>query len=297
MSKFLSLTKRNIKLYFSDKAMFFTSLITPAILLVLYASFLGGIFKDTFTSTIPEGINVSNKIINALVSGQILSSLLAVSCITVAFTSNLLMVSDKVSGAAKDINVSPINKGIVSLSYFTASFISTIIVNIVALFLCLIYTYTQGWFYTISDILLLLIDIIILTLFGCALSSIVNFNLKSQGQVSAVGTIVSAGYGFICGAYMPISSFGIGLQRVLLFLPGTYGTSLIKNHALSAALNKLSSYNVPPESIKGIKDGIDCNLSFFGNNVSQTNMYLIMIISIVVLLAIYILQNKLKKNK
>lgn len=297
MSKFLSLTKRNIKLYFSDKAMFFTSLITPAILLVLYASFLGGIFKNAFISTIPEGINVSNKIINSLVSGQILSSLLAVSCITVAFTSNLLMVQDKVSGASKDISISPIKKGVVSLSYFTASFISTIIVNIVALILCLIYTYTQGWFYTVSDIFLLLIDIIILTLFGCSLSSIINFNLKSQGQVSAIGTIVSAGYGFICGAYMPISSFGIGLKRILLFLPGTYGTSLIKNHALSAALNKLASYNVPNEAIKEIKDSIDCNLSFFGNNVSETNMYLIMIISIIILLTIYVLQNKLKINK
>lgn len=297
MNKFLSLTKRNIKLYFSDKTMFFTSLITPAILLVLYASFLGGVFKNTFISAIPEGFNVSNKVINALVSGQILSSLLAVSCITVAFTSNLLMVQDKVSGASKDINVSPVSKSIASLSYFTASFISTIIVNIVALILCLIYTYTNGWFYTVSDILLLLVDIIILTLFGCALSSIINFNLKSQGQVSAVGTIVSAGYGFICGAYMPISSFGIGLQRVLLFLPGTYGTSLIKNHALSAGLNEVAKLNVPNDIIDSLRNSLDCNIKFFGHEVSQFGMLSIIIISIVILITIYILQNIFSKNK
>ena len=192
MNKFLSLTKRNIKVYFSDKSMFFVSLITPLILLVLYSSFLGGIFKDSFLSTIPEGLNVHNKVINSLVSGQILSSLLAVSCITVAFTSNLLMVTDKVNGSSKDINIAPINKGTLSLSYFVASFISTVIVNAVALILCLIYTYVEGWFYSISDILILFGDVIILTLFGCALSSVINFNLKSQGQVSAVGTIVSA---------------------------------------------------------------------------------------------------------
>ena len=33
-----------------------------------------------------------------------------------------------------------------------------------------------------------------------------SFPLTTQGQLSAVGTIVSAGYGFICGAYMPISN-------------------------------------------------------------------------------------------
>ena len=39
-------------------------------------------------------------------------------------------------------------------------------------------------------------------------------------------SIVSAGYGFICGAYMPISQFSEGQQKVLSFLPGTYGTSM-----------------------------------------------------------------------
>ena len=39
MKKTINLTIRNIKVYFSDKGMFFTSLITPAILLILYSTF------------------------------------------------------------------------------------------------------------------------------------------------------------------------------------------------------------------------------------------------------------------
>ena len=35
-----ALTMRNIRMYFKDKAMFLTSLITPLILLVLYSTFL-----------------------------------------------------------------------------------------------------------------------------------------------------------------------------------------------------------------------------------------------------------------
>ena len=38
MKTFLALTKRNIKVFFKDKGMFFTSLITPLILLVLYST-------------------------------------------------------------------------------------------------------------------------------------------------------------------------------------------------------------------------------------------------------------------
>ena len=39
MTELLALTKRNTKLYFKDKGMFFSSLITPVILLVLYSTF------------------------------------------------------------------------------------------------------------------------------------------------------------------------------------------------------------------------------------------------------------------
>ena len=45
MSMAFILIKRNIKLFFKDKGMFFTSLITPAILLVLYVTFLGNVYR------------------------------------------------------------------------------------------------------------------------------------------------------------------------------------------------------------------------------------------------------------
>ena len=44
MSMAFILIKRNIKLFFKDKGMFFTSLITPAILLVLYLTLEGDDF-------------------------------------------------------------------------------------------------------------------------------------------------------------------------------------------------------------------------------------------------------------
>ena len=53
MKALLIITGRNIKLFFKDKGMFFTSLITPLILLILYATFLGKIFRDTYSSVIP----------------------------------------------------------------------------------------------------------------------------------------------------------------------------------------------------------------------------------------------------
>ena len=98
MMKFLMLLKRDVKLFFKDKGMFFTSLITPLILLVLYATFLADVYRDSFASAMPAGLSIPDDLIDATVGGQLLSSLLAVSCVTVAFCSNLLMVQDKVNG-------------------------------------------------------------------------------------------------------------------------------------------------------------------------------------------------------
>lgn len=291
------LMKRNCKLFFKDKGMFFTSLITPLILLVLYATFLKGVYEDSFRQAMPEGFPVEDSLINATVGGQLVSSLLAVCCVTVAFCSNLLMVQDKISGARRDLTMSPVSSSVLALSYFLASAGTTLLISFTALGVCLVYLYATGWYLAAMDVVLLCLDVILLVLFGTALSSIINCKLSTQGQVSAVGTIVSAGYGFICGAYMPISSFGEGLQKVLAFFPGTYGTALLHNHALDGVYREMIKIGFPEEVVEGIKDSIDCNLYFYGEQVSISRMYAIMGITVAVLIGIYVLVQKLGKNR
>lgn len=292
-----SLIKRNCKLFFKDKGMFFTSLITPALLLVLYATFLANVYRDSFESGIKNVIEVSDKLINATVGGELVSSLLAVSCITVAFCSNMLMVQDKVNGAFKDLTVAPVKRSVLAVSYYVATFISTFIVNFVAMLLCFGYLALNGWYLSFADVMLMVLDVIILVMFGTALSSIINLFLTSQGQISAVGTVVSAGYGFICGAYMPISSFSEGLQKVIAFLPGTYGTALIRNHSLNGAFREMASVGFPKEVVESIKDSIDCNVYFFDTKTDVPEMYAVMIITVIVLLGVYIGLSVLKSKK
>ena len=296
MSITIALIKRNIKLFFKDKGMFFTSLITPAILLVLYATFLGNVYRDSFEMNLPEAVKLPEKLMNGLVGGQLMSSILAVSCVTVAFCSNFLMVQDKVNGSIKDLRISPVKSSVLSLSYYVATLISTLLICFTATGICLLYISAVGWYLSLSDILFLLLDVVVLVLFGTALSSVINFFLSTQGQLSAVGTIISAGYGFICGAYMPISSFGDGLQKVLSFLPGTYGTSLMRTHSLQGALSEMQIQGVPSEVIATLKDTLDCNIYFFGDKVGIPTMYLILGVTVTVLVVTYILMNSLKKK-
>ena len=299
MTGLSALIRRNTKLYFKDKGMFFTSLITPVILLVLYVTFLGRVYRSSFASAVPEGFFMDESVINAAVGGQLVSSLLAVCCVTVAFCSNLLSVQDKISGARLDLAMTPVKRGVLAAGYFIASALSTLIICSLALAVCLVYLGCTGWYLSVADVALLFGDVFLLVLFGTALSSVINYPLSTAGQGSAVGTIASAGYGFVCGAYMPISQFSVGLQRVLSFLPGTYGTSLVRNHAMGGVFEEMVNAGFPDEAIKGIKDTLDCNLYFFESKVETGVMYAILTVTVVVLVGIYIAMNvaKAKRSK
>lgn len=292
-----NLIRRNCRLFFRDKGMFFSSLITPIILLVLYVTFLGNVYRDSFTGALPESFVIEDALLNATVGGQLISSLLAVCCVTVAFCSNLFMVQDRVSGARRDLAVSPVRPSTIAVAYFCASALATLLISLTALAVCLLYLALTGWLLRAGDVLFMLLDAALLTLFGVALSSCVNFPLRTQGQGSAVGTIVSAGYGFLCGAYMPISNFSSGLQKVLSFLPGTYGTSLLRNHALAGAYREMARVGFPAEVIEAIRDSIDCNLYFFGRSVSIGGMYAVLVGATLLLVGLYVLLNAVRRER
>ncbi len=291
-----TMIKRNSLLYFKDKGAFFTSMITPMILLVLYVTFLANVYRDSLVAAIPSGLVVDEKLLDGCVSGQLLSALLSVCCVTVAFCSNLVMVQDKVTGARGDMEMTPVKPFLLSMSYFIATFLNTLLVCFLASGACLLYIAFAGWYLSFVDVLALLGDVVLLSLFGTALSSIVNSFLSTQGQISAVSAIVSAIYGFLCGAYMPLSTFSEGLRNVLCFLPGTYGTSLLRNHGLRGVFHEMEATGVPEQLVEGIRDMLDCNLYVFETGISIGWMFCILGASVVVLIGIYLLLCTRKKK-
>ena len=174
MKEITALVSRNRKLFFKDKGMLFSSMITPVILIVLYATFLANVYKDSFVSATKDMIDLPDKIIDGTVAAQLAAALLAVSCVTVTFCVNLTMVQDRASGARKDFDVSPVSKTKIYIGYFLSTVLNSLMVNGTALALCLLYILKMGWYMSASDVIFVLLDMILLVLFGSTLSSIVN---------------------------------------------------------------------------------------------------------------------------
>ncbi len=207
------------------------------------------------------------------------------------------------NASINDINVSPIKRTTVAVSYFISNFFVTFIVIVTIMLIGHIYLACVGWYIPVSDVFMILVDCICGILFGTLLAGIVESFISSQGGISAVSTLVSSMYGFICGAYMPFSQFSEGLRNFLGLLPGTYGVGIMRNHYMNGYIDEIvkgaTDPTVADNLSKGLKDGFDANLYVFGNRIPLGAMYGILLGSCAVLLAVYIviiiLRNKNKK--
>jgi multidrug/hemolysin transport system permease protein len=242
------------------------------------------------------GIKVDGDLLDGLVGGQLFSSLLAVSSVTVSFCANMLVVQDRAQGRARDIFITPVKRSTIAFGYYIATTLSALIISFVATAACLIYLSIIGFYMSVSDVLFIILDVILMVSFGTALSSVINFFLSTEGQISAVGSIVSSCYGFLCGAYMPLSQLSDGLKNVISLLPGTYGTSLFRKHAMSGAFDELSKV-APKELVDGLKESVDFDVFFFGEKVSEGVSFLYLTAVVLILISIFVLLNIFKKKE
>ena len=90
---------------------------------------------------------------------------------------------------------------------------------------------------------------------------------------------------------MPISQFSPALQKALSFLPGTYATSLMRNHALKSSFARLEREGIPSEFVEELKKVFDLNVYFNSERVSVGTMYIILIATILILITAYVMMN------
>lgn len=291
-----TLTKRHTKLFFKDKSAFLPALITPVILVILFITFLKGIYTNVLLMYVPEGMTLESSIVNAFTGSWLISSILGVSCVTIAFCTNIIMASDKTNKTINDFYVLPVKKNTISLSYLFSNFISTLLVCLVCMSLGFLYFAIVGWYFTFIDVLLITSIVVMCCLFGSTLACVVQYFVSSIGGISAIATLVSSMYGFICGAYMPLSQFSPVVRDIISFLPGTYTLGLLRNFYMRGIMTELSQV-LSEQSIELIKNDFDAILYFQGNRVQIWQMFLIVGLSILVFLTVYLCFVFMKKRK
>ena len=298
VKKLFALVSRNMKCYFKDKFLFFVSLMTPMILLVLFVTFLRGVYIDSFNSIFEQfGFTASDDAVNGLAGSWLLSSIISVSSVTVAICSNAVMIQDKIEGPINDLSVSPVKGTTVSISYFVANFLVTLLVMLCVLAVGCIYLAIVGWYISLGNFLMILVDIVCAVLFGTLLAGVIESFISTQGGLSALSTLVSSMYGFICGAYMPLSQFAESMRNVICVLPGTYSVGMLRKHFMGGYVDRLAELGLPEAGQKALMDGFDGNLYVGSTSIPLWSMYVILLGTCALLLAAYILIVVYKNKK
>ncbi len=292
-----SFTARNIKLFFKDKGTLISALIAPLIILLLYILFLHNVLMDSFEANLPETIKLPATKINGFVAAYEVSSILSVCCVTVAFIANMAMADDRVTGARADLTVTPVNGRVLVLGYYFSTAIVTLCVCYIAMLVGFCYIAAMGWYLSVGDVFSIILDVLLATLFGTAFSSVICMFLKSKGAINAVSTIISSVYGFICGAYYPISQFSSGIANLVMCLPGTYCTALLRTHFMGGYGSAFVSSGIPTDVTQDILASLDGKFFFFGSQVPVWAMYVVVVCSIAGLVALFVLLNSVKIKK
>ena len=189
--KLFALVSRNMKCYFKDKFLFLVSLITPMILLLLFVTFLRGVYISSFNSIFDQfNFTVDDDIINGLAGSWLLSSIVSVSSVTVAICSNAVMIQDKIDGSLNDLSVSPVKGTTVSISYFVANFLVTLLVMLCVLAVGSVYLAVVGWYIPFGDFMMIFVDIVCAVLFGTLLAGVIESFISAGRTVRNIHACV-----------------------------------------------------------------------------------------------------------
>lgn len=294
-----SLVKRGIKIFLTDKATVFFSLLAPLIILMLYVLFLGDIQMNSVKGYMDD-VPIDESVIRAVVDSWMLAGVVAVSAITVSFSAMHLNIADRETGVSADMLISPVKRRILSLSYLIYNFIITVIILTVVIVIAFIYLAASGsWYMSAGDAFSVIACSIISALSASIISTICALFIKTQSAHGAIVGILSAAIGFLIGAYMPISMFPDAIQYIILFIPGTYSSAILRNLFMNGAIAEIAK--VSPLAADGIKEGFSVDLNLFGHTVDSGYYWLILACAIILTIAVYaviiLIKNRAKTKK
>ena len=241
----ISITIRNIKLYFRDKVSVFFSLLGALIIIGLYLLFLGNNFK----SSMGELQNVDN-----LLNNWILSGVLAVVSITTIMGAFGTMVNDKENKRIKDFIASPLKTNSIVAGYVISSYIVGVIMCLVSLFVFELYIFLSGGELLSLIVVIKVIGIILLAVMtNSAMIYFFTTFIKTENAFGTASTVLGTLIGFLTGAYIPIGEMPELVQTIIKIFPPSHAGLLFRKIILESPI-ATSFQGVPIEYIREFEE-------------------------------------------
>ncbi|MDD6459454.1 MAG: ABC transporter permease [Absicoccus sp.] len=231
MNGYIGLTKRNLLLYFKDRQAIIFSLLTPIIVFMLYLLFLKNNYVDSIQQIVQAmHLSIQERSIDLIVYTMLLTGITGSSLITIPYSCLSTIVKDKESKVDADIATTPMKRYQIALAYYTSATISAFVMTSLLFTIGLLFMQSVGHLYLATDTILRLygtIGIGSISATACLMVLVLFF--RSTAASDAFYGLLSAGCGFVIGAYIPLSQFSKSIQTVCNLLPATHITVMMRN--------------------------------------------------------------------
>lgn len=282
----LEFAKRNLYLFFRDRAAVFFSLLALFIIIGLYALFLGEV--------VVEGVkDIAGEQARFLMDSWIMAGTLAVTATTTTLGAFGIMVSDKVRKIARDFQAAPVKRSQILGGYFISSWTVGMLMSLVAFLLAEIYIVGYGGYWIGLILTLKLIGVMILSVFSSTtmMLFLVSF-FTSINAYAAASTVIGSLIGFLTGIYVPVGNLPKAVQTVIKVFPPSYAGSLYRQLMMQRPFNLL---NLPTEISEEIKLIFGVNFLFGEKIISPGTSVLILVGSGILFFALAVY--KLSRSK
>ena len=236
----IAFTKRNVLLYFRDKAAVFFSLLAVIILIALYVLFLG----DLTSKGLPDF--PSKK---PLLTSWFIAGILAVTSMSTTLASFGILVEDRANKRNMDFYASPISRakllgGYISSALFIGFFMCTFTFIVADIFLLL-----SGEALLAFDKTIMLVGAILLSVVssGSMVLLMVSF-FKTSNAFAAASTVVGTLLGFLAGIYIPIGTLPDYLQTIIKLFPVSHSAALFRQILMEVSL--VDAFSNAPLALK-----------------------------------------------
>lgn len=256
----LTVTRRNLLLFFRDKSAVFFSLLSALILIALYALFLGNLQVTALEAKFPAATSGE---IQAFVDTWVFAGITSITTLTTALAALSVFVDDRATGRFSDFLVAPIRRWQLTVGYLISSFIVSIAMTTAIVIVGQIYLglHGSGVLSPIGAIELVSRIALSSATFAALGTFAVTF-LKSTGSFAALSTVVGTLAGFLAGAYIPAGTLPQGVVNIMNALPFAQSAMLIRQPYTSATVEALAGTGAEVDAFREFY-GITANVGDF----------------------------------
>ncbi|MDD4189306.1 MAG: ABC transporter permease [Eubacteriales bacterium] len=280
------LIKRNLMLFFRDKANVFFSMLSVLIIIGLYAFFLGDMMVRNF-SNLPGAEFLANT--------WIMAGILTVTPVTTTLGALGIMIEDKVK-IVRDFQASPLKRSSLAISYISSAFAISMILTLITLVLAEAYIVIKG-----GELLsiLNLIKVLGLIVFATVSSSFMMFftasYFKTVNSFGVASTVLGTMIGFLTGMYIPIGVLPGPIQTIIKIFPPSH-TGLLFRRVMMEQAEKISFAGVPQEAFENfrLEMGVMYKFGDFDLTPAMSIIYLSAITAIFFALSVWKISKKQK---